>query len=352
MVHDRSRASEPRRPWLIPVAAAASVALILAVAWGVSSTGGSPRLTPIGTVTSTTAPAPTAPAPSATAPTATAPSATAPSAKRPSQGATAPVQPPPLAAHGATTQVALPAYFVGASSRTGGHFGLYRAFVRTAVPTGATPGQKARAALQVAITAQPFTGANPSIQPWSGTSVTDVSVTPSLVTVTLSGPGASGFTREQTRLAVQELVWTAQAALGQGTTPVRFVVSDGSTTLFGAYPTAQTYNRPAKGLTYQDLAPIWITSPTPGQLFRSGTAVVAAGESCAFEATTQWQLTKSGAPVRSGTTTASSGCPTRGTWQVSLGALAAGDYTFWMDEVSAQDGKGVVAEASVSFTVR
>ena len=80
--------------------------------------------------------------------------------------------------------------------------------------------------------------------------------------------------------------------------------------------------------------------------------MVATGESCAFEATTQWQLKKGGAAIRSGTTTASSGCPLRGTWQVNLGVLAAGDYTFRMYEVSMQDGKGVVAETSKPFTVQ
>jgi hypothetical protein len=329
MAHDDTRVAEPRRPWLIPVAAAASVALIGAVAWGVSNTGGTAALTPVATTSSTTS-STTSPAPSASA--------------------TVPVQ-SPSAATGAGTQVALPAYFVGASSGTGDRFGLYREFVRTAVPAGATPAQRAKAAIEVAMNAQPFTNDKLYIQPWSGTSVQDVSVD-KLITITLSGSGSSSFTKEQTRLAVQELVWTAQAAIGKGTIPVKFVVADGSATLFGTYPTAQTYNRPAKALQYQDLAPIWITSPAREHVFTSGASVVATGESCAFEATTQWQLKKSGAAIRSGVTTASSGCPLRGTWQVKLGALAPGDYTFRMFEVSAQDGQGLVADASTPFTVK
>jgi hypothetical protein len=248
--------------------------------------------------------------------------------------------------------VALPAYFVGASSGTGDRFGLYREFVKASVPGGAKPAQKAKAALGVAMNAQPFTNLEPYIQPWSGTSVKDVTMTPTLITITLNGSGANGFTKEQTKLAVQELVWTAQAAVGQGTIPVKFVVADGSSTLFGTYPTNQTYNRPTKDLQYQDLAPIWITAPERGHVYKAGTSVVVTGESCAFEATTQWQLKKSGAAVRSGTTTASSGCPTRGTWTVNLGVLASGDYTFRMFEVSMQDGKGLVAETSKPFTVR
>jgi Immunoglobulin-like domain of bacterial spore germination len=320
MVYDTQVTQHTRR-WVIPLAAAASVALIGAIAWGASTLGGQPAGQQ----------APVAPAAS---------SSSAPSAASSSS------------ATSATSQVALAAYFVGASSGTGDRFGLYREFVKAAVPVAATPAQKAKAALAVAMNAQAFTNLEPYIQPWSGTSVKDVTMTPNLITITLSGSGASGFTKEQTKLAVQELVWTAQAVVGQGTIPVKFMVTDGSSTLFGTYPTSQTYNRPAKDLQYQDLAPIWITTPDRGHVYKAGTSVVVTGESCAFEATTQWQLKKSGTAVRSGTTTASSGCPTRGTWTVNLGALASGDYTFRMFEISMQDGKGIVAETSKPFTVR
>src|SRR5665647_1404573 len=161
MVHEQAETSEPRRRWLIPVAAAASVALIGAIAWGVANTGNQ-QVTPAGTSTAST--------------TGTATS-----------NATA-----------ATTQVALPAYFVGASSGTGDTFGLYREFVRTAVPAGATPAQKAKAAVAVAMNAQLFTNLEPYVQPWSGQSVKDVTRTPNEITITLSGSNASGFTKEQT----------------------------------------------------------------------------------------------------------------------------------------------------------
>jgi len=320
--------AEPARRWLIPVAAAASVALIGAVVWGVSNTGGSQQATPAVNTTSTTAPSVAAvPVPS-------------PSPAGTANGSVA-----------GATQVTLPAYFVGANSVGGTKFGLYREFVRSAVPAGATPARKAKAAVAVAMNAQPFTSYEPYLQPWSGTSVNTVAVTPSLITITLSGPGASGFTAAQTKLAVQQLVWTSQAAIGQGNTPVKFNLANSSPKLFGTYPTTATYNRPAKDLQFEVLAPIWITSPVRGQVFAAGASVVAAGQSCAFEGTTQWQLKKGGTVVKSGVATASSGCPTRGTWQVKLGALAAGSYTFRMYESSMENGS-VVAETSKPFTVR
>jgi len=215
---------EPPRRWLIPAAAAASVALIGAAVWGVSNAGGSQQVTPAATSTSTTAPtqAPTA-APPAVPPSQSAPSVS-PSAA--AKGALA----------GATSQVSLPAYFVGAKVPTGNTFGLYREFVRTAVPAGATQAQKARAAVAVAIRATPFNSVTPYLKPWAGTSVTNLTVDPSRITITLSGPGAPGFTAAQTKLAVQQLVWTAQAAVGQGNIPVKFVVTNGTAKLFGTYP--------------------------------------------------------------------------------------------------------------------
>jgi hypothetical protein len=80
--------------------------------------------------------------------------------------------------------------------------------------------------------------------------------------------------------------------------------------------------------------------------------VVAKGQSCAFEGTTQWQLKLAGSAIKTGTTTATSGCPTRGTWQVPLGVLAPGAYTFRMYEVSMADGQGIVAETSRTFAVK
>lgn len=340
MAHDETQTVGPEKRWLIPVAAAASVALIGAIVWGVSNSGGSQPATPAVTraITSTTATPTTGPSPATRPATVPVPN---PSPATTSTGSVA----------GATTQKALPAYFVGANSPAGDKFGLYREFVQAAVPVGATPAQQAQAAVAAAMNAQPLTNYEPYLQPWSATSVTNVTVTPSLITITLSGPGASGLTAAQTSLAVQELVWTAQAAVGQGTIPVKFIVANGSGTLFGTYPTDQTYNRPAPDLQYQVLAPIWITSPVRNQLFPTGAPVVAAGQSCSFEGTTQWQLRQNGSTLRSGVATASSGCPTRGTWQVKLGVLAAGSYTLRMYEVSMANGQ-VIAETSKPFTVR
>ena len=331
----------PRAPrswssWLIPAAAAVSVALIGAIAWGATNPGGPGRNART----------------TATAPTATTTRTQVPQLQTPTPRAGAAVPNPitPNPAGVAGIRVVLPAYFVGATTPTSTAFGLYREFVEATLPAGATPAAKAKAALAAAMNARPYPGTELYIQPWSGTQVENVTLTPALITITLSGPGQA-ITSER-RLAVAELVWTATAAVGGGNIPVRFAVADGSTALFGDYPTSKTYTRPAKELTYQELAPIWITSPARDQILSRATPVVVKGESCAFEATTAWALKKGGTTIKSGTTMASSGCPSRGTWSVALGKLVAGRYTFTMHEDSMREGAGVVAETSKPFTVK
>ncbi len=366
-------AAGPRRA-LLPVAAAAAVAVIGAGIYGIArepqdrmptpglSTG--PTTPSTGPTDGTSTPTPstgpttgraTGPSTSATTPGGGKPSpSTLPSG--PATG-NAPAPPPsseepttPSDAAPATVTKAIPAYFVGAEAEGQGD-GLFRQFVRGQVPVDATPAELGRAALAVAMSRPAATSAD-YLHPWAGVQVTDVSVSGQRIDVSLSGPGSpAGLTAEQMRLAVQQLVWTVQAGVGQGSTPVRFTVDDGSTALFGRYPTSRSYDRPATGSAYTDLAPLWIDDPAPGGSVPAGTPVTASGQACTFEGTVQWQL-RDGDGVRdSGTTTATSGCPTRGTWRIDLGTLAPGTYTLRVYETSAADGS-VSGAARSTFTVR
>jgi hypothetical protein len=180
--------------------------------------------------------------------------------------------------------------------------------------------------------------------------VTTASVTPQAIEVQLSGPGADGFDAETQRLAVQELVWTAQAAI-QKTLPVRFEVADGSTKLFGSISTAQDFTRPPSDRVYEDLAPVWVTSPTRDQVLPATKPVVVKGLAIVFEATVNWQLDRGTTQVKTGHAMASIGAPMQGAYSFSLGRLAPGDYTIRVRELSAKDGS-ISAEKAVTFTVR
>ena len=326
------------RRWVAPLAAAAAVAAIAGVVWGSTQSGQddrSPAAAP-STVPSV------GPAPSAKG----GPAGTASSAPS-SPGASTATSAP------ATRRVAVPAYFVGPVSGDRPVFRLFREFLPASLPATATDAQKAEAALAQAMDAQRFSNTDGYLQPWSGTTVKAVQVTPQLITVTLSGPGSPGITdKDVARVSVQSLVWTAQAAVGKGPVPVTFTLADGSTKLFGRFPAAQKYNRPPSDQSYNDLAPIWVTSPGRDAVLPKDKPVVVKGEATVFEATVSWQLLQGTRVVKQGHATASIGAPQRGTYSFSVGSLAPGNYSIRVYEVSAADGTTVNAEKLVSFSVK
>jgi hypothetical protein len=366
--------SAGRSRWLTPVASAAAVAVVATLAWGATGVlrhpdpdrreavaaasttapAGSAATDPSASPTDPAAPAvPTpAPVPASSAPSAV-PSPAGPSSSLPTAPSTPTATGTPSAAQVPGAVAALPVYLVGAvgNKGSGPRYGLFRQFVSATVPGDATAAQKAQAALSAALESRTGGRATPYLRPWGGTTVEHVTLSDQLITVGLSGGGAVGVPPEQSRLAVQQLVWTATAAVGKAGLPVRFEVADGATALFGTYPTGSTYSRPAADATYQDLAPIWVERLASGTTVPADRAVVASGTASVFEANVQWRLTRSGAEVTKGFTTASTGAPGRGTWTVDLGRLPAGAYTFTAFTQSAEDGR-VQAGDERTFTVR
>ncbi|GAA4733469.1 hypothetical protein GCM10025782_36120 [Pedococcus ginsenosidimutans] len=323
----------PRR-WVAPVAAAALVAAIAGGAWWATQDSG-------GT------PSPPAGSPSASP---TVPSPTGPPTSAPSTVQTSPTQ-SSTTGGGATVQAALPAYFVGPVGDAKPTYKLFRQFVRTSLPADATDVDRVVKAVGLAMDAQPYSNTAGYLQPWSGTTVSTATVTSDTIDVELSGPGAEGFTPEVQRLAVQSLVWTAQAAVGRGALPVQFHIAGGATELFGTISTAQSFTRPPADESWRDLAPIWVTAPTTDQVFAASSAVTVKGEATVFEATLQWELDRGTTKVKAGTAMATVGAPSRGTYSVELGRLEPGTYTVRVLEASAKDGS-VAAQDSVTFTVR
>jgi hypothetical protein len=318
------------RRWLLPVAAAAAVAVIAGGIWVANRPDHPPQpLPPVNTSRGT---APTTPSQSATTP----PSGTSTSTR--GTGA------PPA------TQTSLPVYFVGPIGDSKPTYKLFREFVRTSV--GATPSDRAKAALVLAINAQPYSNTDGYLQPWSGQTIGAVRVTPQLITVDLANAGNpdAAVTQEVRRLAVQELVWTATAAV-QKSVPVRFTVNGSPAALFGTIASTGSFTRPAAAESWRDLAPIWVDSPTRDQVLPAGKAVTVTGQATVFEASLAWDLRRGATTVKQGHTTASIGAPDRGQYSIELGVLPSGTYTIHVWEPSAKDGS-VQAERSTSFTVR
>lgn len=317
------------RRWVMPLAAAAAVAAIISGVWW-SAQDDVPTITP---------PQTSGPSQSGTTSPTTSPSSS-------------PSTSPSTSGPAATQSVSLPVYFVGPIGDDKPTYKLFRDFIRSELPTGATPAERAKAALVLAINAQPYSNTDGYLQPWSGQTIGDVAVTDTLITVHLANGGSKDAVvgDESKRLAVQELVWTAQAAVQQ-TSPVRFEVADGSTRLFGSISTDQTFTRPPSDRLYEDVAPIWVTSPSRDQVLPATKPVVVQGLAIVFEATVNWQLERGTTEVSTGHATASIGAPMQGGYTFSLGKLPAGNYTIHVRELSAKDGS-VSAQKSVSFSVK
>jgi Immunoglobulin-like domain of bacterial spore germination len=318
-----------RRAWVPVAAGAAAVVLIGGGAWAVVE-----RNAP-GKGTSAASPGPTR-QPSAT-PTPSATSSTP-----------------------AGVPVTVPVYYLGKDVQ-----GLFREFQRATVRQD-TPVEAMNQALRLAV--NPTSPSRPSdSSPWlRGTSDQLVVTFDGKQLVTVSVPvteqKAAGRTREQARLAAQQLVWTVTAAMQRPDVRVQIVfgaaarASAGSQPtakdglLFGSLPTAKPFFRPTAALSYTDLSAIWVLKPEPGSTAAS--SVVVSGQACTFEGSVAWQLIRSGTVVRSGHLTASSGCPGRGTWSVPLKGLGAGGYTFRAYSLSPMDGKSYEGLDTTTFTVR
>jgi hypothetical protein len=158
---------------------------------------------------------------------------------------------------------------------------------------------------------------------------------------------AHARTAEQARLAAQQLIWTATAAAQDASLGVRLLIDGRPGRLFGALPVGSVMHRTSP--SYQVLGSIWVEAPDEGQQLSS--PVTVRGSACTFEATVAWELKDSTRTVRSGHTTATSGCPVRGSWRVELGPLPAGTYTFRAFEQPAS-GSGPDRESTRTFSVR
>lgn len=324
-----------RRPWLVPLAAAAAVAVISVGAWVVlRPTAAPPPPVPASPSTTVATPSPT---PSAT------PSTTPSTAPSTTGSATATTSPPPQ-----TVAVALPVYYLAPPASADGRYGLVRVFVPGQLPVGATPAQKADAALAAAVTV-PAANPNKFVAAWpAGTTAKYVALPAPEVGVMLSGPGVTGLPEAAQRLAVQALVWTVTAAVQQASAPVPVVVASGGS-IFESVGT-NVFKRPAESQQYEELAPIWVDSPYAGQALPAGKAVVVTGQACTFEANVRYELRRGGAVVKEGFTTATSGCPQQGSWTVDLGTLAPGSYELRAIDVSQKDGS-IAFQNIVPFTV-
>jgi hypothetical protein len=252
-LHHRTKVTSmnSRRPWLFAVGGAvvATAAVITAIALAGGGLAGRDTAEP------TPAPATQSNEPSPSEPSPTQPSETS----EPSQTA--------------APAVDIPVYYAG---ETPDGTRLYREF-----QVGGAD-DLLQVATSAAVSGTPVDPDYRTLWP-GGTAVEDATWDGDVARVDLSGAPAdrpAGMTEEEARLAIQQVVFTAQAAVGEGRIPVQLTV--------GGQPTAQVLGQPTSEPLANDsvlatLAHVSLTSPEEGRTYVQDRLVVS-GVANSFEA--------------------------------------------------------------------
>lgn len=163
-----------------------------------------------------------------------------------------------------------------------------------------------------------------------------------VLTVTLYGSSLAErpatMTAAEADLAVQQLIYSAQAGLGKGRVPVRILINEQPALTVLGVPT----NEPLAAAEELDvLAPVQISDPRDNQTFPAGDVKVT-GVAAVFEANVVWELLVGGdAQVANGFATADE-CCTFSAYEFVLEDLEPGMYTLVVhDEDMSGEGRPV-----------
>jgi hypothetical protein len=240
--------------------------------------------------------------------------------------------------------LAVPAYFVGSTAQGPR---LYREFQRQPV----CPGEECKlaASVRTAVAGQPD---DPDYRvSWpDGTSVNGVTWDDELLTVDLGGADLrdrpTGMDPQEAELAVQQVVYSAQAGLGQGRPPVRLLLEGEQADKVLGVPTSEPLAATSADST---LATIWVNGPTEGATVERRFEV--SGQAATFEANVVWELKRGDEVVESGFATAQE-CCTLSPYSFTVTA-EPGDYTLVVHDTDESDGEGVgTSEDTKRITVR
>ena len=178
---------------------------------------------------------------------------------------------------------------------------------------------------------------DPDYQPGFGDETSTVHATTDGAEITIDLSAEPGrlvnMTDEGGTVAVQALVWTAQAATSSEQ-PVRFTV-DGRpvASIYGVDTSAPVQRAGADSV----LSTVSISSPAEGA--KVPTQFEVTGEAATFEANVVWELKQGDQVVRNGFTTAAE-CCTLSPYKFTVNATP-GDYTLVVHDTDESDGEGV-----------
>jgi len=145
--------------------------------------------------------------------------------------------------------------------------------------------------------------------------------------------------------AIDQLLWTV-SAIDPSITEIRLLVDGEPIESLAGHVDATKVITKTPG--YEVLSALQISSLAEGDTLES--PVTISGQGCTFEANLVWTLRKGGEVLKSAPATAESACPDRSNWSVELGDLEAGDYSFTVEDFSAEDGS-LSAKDDKNFTI-
>jgi len=156
---------------------------------------------------------------------------------------------------------------------------------------------------------------------------TTVTYNDDVLTITLYGTSLAerpaGMTAAEAELAVQQLIYSAQAGLGKGRVPVQLLINEKHTPSILGVPASEPL---AAAEELDVLAPVQISDPRDGQNFPPGDVKVT-GVAAAYEANVTWELLVGGdAEVANGFATAEECCKFS-PYEFVLEDLEPGTYT-------------------------
>ena len=224
---------------------------------------------------------------------------------------------------------AVPVYYVGDTSRGPR---LYREFHRVEVPDG----DPVSAAVREAVSTNPDDADYRTDWP-AGTTAARVDAEPSdVITIDVQGDGLrdrpTGMSEEQAEMAVEQLIYTAQAAQ-QSREAVQFFLNGGRTDTLLGVPVSEPL---AQGDAMDVLAGVWIIEPAEGDEVTAPFEVSGLAE--AFEANVQWELMQGDRVVKKGFTTAEE-CCTMAPYSFEVTA-PPGEYTLVVHDTDPSGGEG------------
>jgi hypothetical protein len=226
----------------------------------------------------------------------------------------------------------VPVYYVGETSRG---VRLYREFHRVDL----VGGDPVSTALAEAVSTDP---SDPDYRTdWpAGVTAAVVDAPPSdVITIDVQTSGKplrerpGGMSQEEAEIAVEQLIYTAQAAK-QSRDPVQFFLDGGRTDTLLGVPVSEPL---AQGDPTDVLAQVWIIEPPEGAEVTAPFEV--SGLAAAFEANVQWELMQGDRVVKRGFTMAEE-CCTMAPYSFNVKSVPPGEYTLVVHDSDPSGGEG------------